>query len=132
MVRRCFIFCVLATALALPLSARASLRSAPSPELAPSVQENDNVLVAQRDRRKRKRRDHDRARDAVGAGDVMPLREIMARIGRHYPGRLLDADLGRDGQGRWIYRLKLLSPGDQVRRLSVDAQSGRVMEGGRR
>jgi uncharacterized membrane protein YkoI len=99
---------------------------------APSVHENDHLLLAQRDRRKRKRRDHDRARDAVGSGDVMPLREIMARIGRHYPGRLLDADLGRDGQGRWIYRLKLLSPGDQVRRLSVDAQSGRVMEGGRR
>ncbi len=135
-------FGVLAAALAPPVLAPASaLASALARTLpvagrefaAPSLQNDDSGLrLAQRERRKGKRRDHDRARDAVGSGDVLPLRKIMARVGRNYPGRLLDAELGRNGQGRWIYRLKLLSPGDRVRHLSVDARTGQVLGGGRR
>ena len=87
----------------------------------------DNPVLAQRSRR----RDHDRARDAVGAGDVLPLGTIMQRVGRRYPGRLLDANLGRGGQGRWIHRLKILTPKDRVRRLAVDAKTGQVLGGGR-
>ena len=60
------------------------------------------------------------------------LLQIMQRLGRRYPGRLLDADLKQNRQGRWIYRLKLLAPGDQVHRLIVDAQSGRVLQSKRR
>ena len=77
-------------------------------------------------------RDHDRARDAVSAGNVLPLQRILRRIGDRHPGRLLDANLARNTQGNWVYHLKLLAPGDKVRRLQVDARSGRLLQGGGR
>ena len=46
--------------------------------------------------------DHDRARDAVSAGDVLPLQQILRCLGRRYSGRLLvvedDKDLARQLQ----------------------------------
>ncbi len=72
--------------------------------------------------------DHDRARDAVAAGEVRPLGQIMARVGRRYPGRLLDAQLGRRGQnGPWIYRIKILDNQGAVVALTVDGKSGRIL-----
>ena len=130
MVRRVFILCVLLVALALPGLGHAALPPAFGVEGAPSILQGGDILLAQRNARNGQRRDHDRARDAVGAGDVLPLQAIMRRISGSYPGRLLDANLGKNRKGRWIYRLKLLAPGDQVRRLVVDAQSGRVLSGG--
>ena len=82
--------------------------------MAPWVHRHGLLLVKQ-DRGS----DHDRARDAVSAGDVLPLQQILRC-------------LGRDRQERWIYRLKLLVPGDQAHRLIVDAQSGQVLQSKRR
>ncbi len=72
--------------------------------------------------------DHDRARDAVTAGEVRPLGAIMTQIGRRYPGRLLDARLGRrGGNGPWIYHIKILDAKGAVMTLTVDGKSGRVL-----
>jgi len=129
MVRRSFIIAALICALALPAVAHANL----APQFIVVAVEDGYLLLAKKNKRGRQDhgRDHDRARDAVGSGDVLPLGQIMDQLRRRYPGRLLDADLGRDNRGRWIYRLKLLAPGDRVRRLVVDAQTGRVLSGGR-
>jgi len=75
-------------------------------------------------------RDHDRARDAVSAGNVLPLQQILRQIEGRHPGRLLDAALARNAQGNWVYHLKLLAPGNQVQLLLVDARSGRLLRGG--
>ena len=77
-------------------------------------------------------RDHDRARHAVSAGNAPPLQRILRRVGDRHPGRLLDAKLARNTQGNWVYHLELLAPGDKVRRLQVDARSGRLLQGGGR
>ena len=133
MVRQIISLSILLTFLAMPLvtpvPAFAGLGS--SGHAATGSLESGHMVLVKKNRQDRER-DHDRARDAVGSGDVLPLREIMRRIGRRHPGRLLDADLGQNGWGQWIYRLKLLAPGDQVQRLVVDAQSGRVLSGGGR
>jgi len=68
--------------------------------------------------------DHDRAREAVASGQILPLREILARLERERPGRqVLEVELERSG-GRWIYELKLLQPGGVMQRLKIDARSG--------
>jgi uncharacterized membrane protein YkoI len=141
MVQRCLSILVLITVLALPGLARAShavagpgvWRGERAEQVVPRVAAGKWQLAQSKrnKQRKKNRRDHDRARDAVSAGDVLPLRQIMQSVGRRYPGRLLDANLGQNRQGRWIYRIKLLAPRDQVRRLTVDAKSGRVLQGGR-
>ena len=72
--------------------------------------------------------DHDRARDAVTAGEVLPLGKIMARISRRFPGRLLNTRLRqRGGNGPWIYHIKILDAKGAVIALTVDGKSGRVL-----
>lgn len=66
--------------------------------------------------------EQDRARDAVSAGRALPLADIMTRVRRRYPGRLLDARLQPGGN----YRLKMITPESRVLWLDVDASSGKV------
>ena len=72
------------------------------------------------------REDHDRARAAVQAGEVLPLPELLARVQRSQPGRVLDVELERE-DGRWLYELKLLRADGQRLKLLVDARSGEVL-----
>lgn len=71
--------------------------------------------------------DHDRARDAVQAGDALPLGQVLRQVRRDHPGRLLDATLRQGTGGRMIYELRILAPDGAVRRLSVDARNARVL-----
>jgi hypothetical protein len=42
--------------------------------------------------------DHDRARQALEAGEVLPLRTILERVEREYPGQVVDVELERDAR----------------------------------
>ena len=70
--------------------------------------------------------DHDRARDAVRSGQVMPLGQIVGQVGARYPGRLLDADLDRRGDNL-VYRLRWLTREGNVLNIAVDGRTGRVL-----
>jgi len=73
-------------------------------------------------------RDHDRARSAVRAGQVVSLGEILPAVRRQFPGRVLDAGLiRRKSDGHWIYRLKILRPNGAVTRVRVDGRTGAVL-----
>jgi hypothetical protein len=41
-------------------------------------------------------RSHDRARQAVEAGEILPLRTVLERVERDYPGQVLDVELERE------------------------------------
>lgn len=71
--------------------------------------------------------DHDRARDAVQAGQVLPLSTLLERLEREHPGQVLEVELERD-DGRWIYEVKLLQSGGRLLRLDLDARSGEVLK----
>lgn len=81
--------------------------------------------------------DHDRARAAVQAGEVLPLPAVLEQLRRSHPGQVLEVELERD-DGRWRYEVKLLQADGQLRKLVLDARSGAVLaerrrgEGGRR
>ena len=72
-------------------------------------------------------RDHDRAREAVKAGQVVPLRTVLERLEREHPGQVLDVELERE-DGRWIYEIKLLQPGGQRVKLKLDARSAELIQ----
>lgn len=76
-------------------------------------------------------RDHERARAAVQAGEVLPLPTLLERVQRTHPGQVLELELERE-DGRWIYELKLLQAGGQLLKLEVDAATGQVLEARRR
>ena len=74
--------------------------------------------------------DHDRARQAVEAGEVLPLRSILERVERDYPGQVVDVELEREresSQERWIYKIKLLRSGGALMKLKVDARDGSII-----
>jgi uncharacterized membrane protein YkoI len=70
--------------------------------------------------------DHDRARHALEAGEVMPLRVILDRVEREYPGRIMEVELERQ-EDRWVYEIKLLRPGGTLMKLKVDGHSGELL-----
>ena len=72
-------------------------------------------------------RDHDRARAAVAAGEVMPLPRLLQQVQKAYPGQVLEVELERE-HGRWAYELRLLQPDGRLLKLQVDARTGEVME----
>lgn len=77
-------------------------------------------------------RDHDRARRALEAGEIMPLKAILERVERDTPGQVIEVELEREA-GRWIYEIKLLAAGGSIVELEVDARDGSVLKrkGGR-
>lgn len=64
--------------------------------------------------------DHDRARDALAAGEILPLGTVLSRIERSHPGQVLEVELERKG-ARWIYEIKIIRPGGGVAKLKLDA-----------
>jgi hypothetical protein len=72
--------------------------------------------------------DHDRARQAVQSGQVLPLPlpAVLEQLAREVPGQVLEVELERD-DGRWIYEIKLLQTGGQLVKLKVDAQTAQVL-----
>lgn len=71
--------------------------------------------------------DHDRARAAVQAGEVLPLAQVIERLQRTHPGQVLELELERE-DGRWIYEVKLLQADGQLLKLELDARTADVLK----
>ncbi|WP_409194156.1 PepSY domain-containing protein [Accumulibacter sp.] len=70
--------------------------------------------------------DHERARQAVEAGDVLPLRTILDRVERDYPGQVMEVELERE-KGEWVYEVKLLRKGGALIKLKILARDGAIL-----
>lgn len=73
------------------------------------------------------RADHDRARRALEAGEILPLSKILASAAAVRPGRVIDISLEHD-DGQWVYELELLSPQGRLYEIQIDAETGAVLE----
>lgn len=74
----------------------------------------------------RDRGDHERAREAVVAGQILPLRTVLERLEREQAGQVLEIELESEDR-RWIYEVKLLQADGQLLKLEVDAGTGEVI-----
>jgi len=70
--------------------------------------------------------DHDRARQAVQAGQVLPLPTALERLQREVPGQVLEVELEQEHE-RWIYEIKLLTPEGQLTKVKLDARTAEVL-----
>jgi uncharacterized membrane protein YkoI len=70
--------------------------------------------------------DHDRARRALEAGEIMPLRAVIERVEADYPGQIIEVELERD-DGSWLYEIKLLRSGGALVKLKIDARDGTLI-----
>lgn len=73
------------------------------------------------------RADHDRARRALEAGEILPLSEILQAAEATHPGRVIELELERD-DGRWIYEMELVTRDGRIYEMEIDAATGTVLE----
>lgn len=71
--------------------------------------------------------DHDRARRALEAGEILPLKTVLETIARESPGQVMEVELERKGE-RWVYEIKLLRSGGALVKLRVDASNGELID----
>lgn len=72
------------------------------------------------------RGDHERAREAMTSGQVLPLRTVLERLEREHPGQVLEVELEQD-EGQWIYEVKLLQNDGQLVKIKLDARTAAVL-----
>lgn len=70
--------------------------------------------------------DHERARQALEAGEVLPLRTILERVEREYPGQVMEVELDRE-KDEWIYEVKVLRKGGALIKLKINARDGTLV-----
>jgi len=71
--------------------------------------------------------DQQRALRLRETGAVLPLAQIVERIQRRHPGRVLEVEMQQE-QGRWVYEIELLAADGEVWEVEVDAASGELLE----
>lgn len=57
---------------------------------------------------------------------MLPLRTVLERVEREYPGQVMEVELERSGE-RWVYEIKLLRTGGALQKLKVDARNGTLI-----
>lgn len=70
--------------------------------------------------------DHNRARHALQAGEVLPLGKVLQRLEREHPGQVMEVELEQE-EGRWIYEVKLLQPQGELVKLKLDARTAALL-----
>jgi uncharacterized membrane protein YkoI len=71
--------------------------------------------------------DDNRARRAVEEGRARPLSEILKMIGTRLGGEIVGLELKRK-DGRYVYKLKVVTPAGRLREVSVDAATGAIVK----
>ncbi len=74
---------------------------------------------------------HERARKAVKSGQILPLKKVLQRISKKYPGKVVDADVReifdkKNKRDEWLYFLKVVDTKGRVTDLVVDATAAKV------
>lgn len=75
--------------------------------------------------------DHERARQALQSGEILPLDKILAKVAAKQPGQILEVELdderGKDGK-IWVYEIKGVTSDGKLFKIKVDARNGDVLE----
>lgn len=71
--------------------------------------------------------DPEQIRAATEAGKIRPLSEILQIVGRRVPGKVLDVQVDDVGSP-WLYRVMVRGNKGDVTSVTLDAETGRIME----
>ena len=71
--------------------------------------------------------DHERARQALLAGEILPLRTVLDRIEQSYPGQPVKIEFEED-DGIYLYEIKLLQDDGNMIKLKVDGKDARIID----
>jgi uncharacterized membrane protein YkoI len=71
--------------------------------------------------------DHEFARRALEQGRALPLADIIAKVARQVPGKVIEVEL-EDDDGTLVYEFKVLSPQGRLQEIEVDAATGKILK----
>lgn len=71
--------------------------------------------------------DHDRAMEALQQGRVRPLAEILAEVGPDLGGQVVGVEFD-DEEGAYLYEFTVVTDDGRLRKVYVDATSGRIVD----
>ena len=123
MIRRLTFAGTLIAAAVLAAAAPASARQPDSAHQPDSARQPDSLGADWRQQQ-------GEARAKVKNGSHIPLERVVDEIRRRTPGRLLDAGLETDPDGRSVYRVRWAAADGRRIDFRVDAASGTILSGG--
>lgn len=71
--------------------------------------------------------DHERARQALARGEIMPLTKILEIAERAVGGRVIDVEFEEEA-GRFTYEIETFSAHGRLVKLSIDAKTGAILK----
>ena len=71
-------------------------------------------------------KDNNRASQAVAQGAARPLAEILNQVRDRLGGEIIGLKF-KHKDGRYVYKLKVVTPAGQLREVSVDAATGEIV-----
>ncbi len=71
--------------------------------------------------------DHVEARELLQRGEIVPLARILEIVQQRVPGDVIEVELERE-DGLWEYKVKVLTPAGNVRKLYLDARNATVLK----
>jgi uncharacterized membrane protein YkoI len=71
--------------------------------------------------------DHDRVRQAVQEGRILPMRELLLRIQQQNAGEVIEAEVDEE-DGIIVYEIKVLTSNGRVVKLLYDARTGEPLK----
>jgi len=71
--------------------------------------------------------DHERARAALEAGEIVPLDEILELAQARDPGQSVEVNLEHE-DGRWVYEVEMITGEGRVVRTNWDAKSKTLLD----
>jgi len=71
--------------------------------------------------------DHERARELLREGRILPLSQVVQGVLAQVPGELLEVEFENE-DGVHVYELKLLRPDGRVQEVEADAATGKILK----
>jgi uncharacterized membrane protein YkoI len=72
--------------------------------------------------------DHDRARLSFQQGQILSLSKLLRELGPQFGGEIVEVELMKNN-GTYFFQFRVLAPDGRMGLYSVDAATGKVMEG---
>ena len=74
-------------------------------------------------------RDHEKAIRAVNEGEILPLDEILKKVGDEFGGRIISINLKDNEKGLfgWVYDIMIIGVDNNVKQLRVDAGASTIL-----
>lgn len=77
------------------------------------------------------REDHEEVWKLKERGEILPLEVLIARVRREHPGRLIEAELEREGD-RYVYELEFVDETGKILEFYYDARTGELVKSKRK